>query len=59
MNDLTKEIINRNDSYIDALDEAIRKFRGETALDVKQKYLVSIGEIGKEVHRINKRLRMM
>jgi len=56
MNKFSKKILNKHDSYIDALKDAITKWETCESTREKRDYIISIGEIGREIARMNKAL---
>jgi len=56
MKKLAKELLKNNDSYIDALQEAIDNWKKASSIKEKRDYMLAIGEIGNEIHRQNKSL---
>lgn len=57
MKTLTKQLLNKNDSYIEALQEAINIWKNATDFENKQNSIASIGEIGNEIHKQNRLLK--
>lgn len=53
---LAKQLLEENDSYIEALKIAIQGWENADDLEFKREYMVAIGEIGKEVDNMNKTL---
>ena len=58
MKTLTKQLLNKNDSYIDALQESINIWKSAIDFEIKQNSIVAIGEIGNEIHKQNKLLKI-
>lgn len=56
MKNLTKKLLRENDSYIEALQQAIEIWKNANDFEEKKISIVSIGEIGKEIHKQNKLL---
>lgn len=56
MRNLTKKILKENDSYINALQQAIEMWKNANDFEEKKLSIVSIGEIGKEIYKQNKLL---
>ena len=56
MNKLAKKLLTENDSYVDALEKAIAIWRGTQDDGEKRSSLAAIGQIGQEIHRMNKTL---
>lgn len=56
MNKLSKELLRNNDSYIEALQQAINIWKNASSFEDKQTSIISIGEIGKEINKQNKLL---
>lgn len=51
---LSKELLKKHDSYIDALQEAITEWKNASNMESKKQYIIAIGEIGNEIHKQNK-----
>ena len=56
MRKTAKRLIQEHDSYIDALKAAIDLWEHASNEAEKVDYMLSIGEIGREIHRINNSL---
>ena len=56
MNKTAVELLRTNASYIDALKEAIDRWEKSNDTDEKRDLLVTIGEIGVDVHNRNRQL---
>lgn len=56
MKKITKELLAKHDSYIDALKDAISHWESADAEHDRVDYMVAIGEVGAEIHRMNKAL---
>ena len=54
MKKLSKEILNKNITYIDALQEAITEWKNASTIEAKRDYIIAIGEIGNQLHKRNK-----
>lgn len=53
MRKFTKQIMSKHDGYVDALEDAIKRWRSAKEEDEKKKALFAVGEIGREIHRMN------
>ena len=58
MNKLSKDLLNKNDNYIEALQEAINIWKNAIEFENKQNLIIAIGEIGNEIHKQNKLLKI-
>ena len=58
MRKLAKQLISKNPSYIEALEEAIKKWRDAPTVEGKGEAMFAIGEIGRQIHNMNKRLEL-
>jgi hypothetical protein len=58
MKKLAAELVKKHGGYIEALREAIEMWDKATDLKEKRKYILVIGEIGKDIHRLNMTLRV-
>lgn len=56
MTGTAKKLLGSNNSYIDALKAAIDRWEHAKDEAGKKEYILAIGEIGAEIHRMNKRL---
>jgi Tat protein secretion system quality control protein TatD with DNase activity len=56
MNKTALEILGRHDSYVDALKEAIDRWEKAQDIMEKRDYIAAIGEIGHDIHSMNKTL---
>lgn len=54
MKELTKKLLKENDSYIEALSKAIEHWNNAINIEDKKMYILTIGEIGNEIHKQNK-----
>lgn len=56
MRKTAKRLLQEHDSYIDALKAAIDRWERADIEAEKVDYMLAIGEIGREIHRMNNRL---
>ena len=56
MKKTSKELLAKHDSYIDALKDAISRWESADTEHDCVDYMVAVGEIGAEIHRMNKTL---
>jgi predicted patatin/cPLA2 family phospholipase len=51
---LSKQLLNKHDSYIEALQEALTEWNNTQTEEGKRDYMLAIGEIGNEIYKQNK-----
>jgi len=56
MRKAAKRLLQEHDSYIDAMKAAITAWEQAKNEAEKVEYMLAIGEIGAEIHRMNRRL---
>lgn len=54
MSDIAKMLLSQHDSYIDALKEAISEWEKADSCEAKCDFMRAIGDIGAEIHHMNK-----
>lgn len=54
MSDIAKMLLSQHDSYIDALKEAISEWEKADSYAAKCNFMRAIGDIGAEIHHMNK-----
>lgn len=54
MSDIAKMLLSQHDSYIDALKEAISEWEKADSYVAKCDFMRAIGDIGAEIHHMNK-----
>ena len=54
MNDIAKLLLSQHNSYIDALKEAISAWEQADSYEAKRDFMRAIGDIGAEIHHMNK-----
>lgn len=54
MSDIAKMLLSQHDSYIDALKEAISEWEKADSYAAKRDFMRAIGDIGAEIHHMNK-----
>ena len=58
MKKTASELLRKHASYVDALKEAIDRWEKSNDTDEKRDLLVAIGEIGAEIHHMNRHLKL-
>lgn len=53
MRKLAMQIMREHDGYVDALEDAISRWRAAKEETEKKAALFAVGEIGREIHRMN------